>query len=162
MSPFRAVVVAAAASVLTGAAVASGQAPPPTPQGKTLITVSAPTFRAAPAVAPTDFPGVREARRGKPLPTGYVIVGHRVEMTVGRRPAYPTFTIACPRGKTLRTFAQEEGGKVGLQIVGPTPFARRSGSDYVSEPRWAVIADYARRGVRAGDTVSGTVYGLCR
>lgn len=150
--------VALAGSTAVGAL--AQDTPPPAPND-TSITVSPPIVLRAPALAPADFGGVRTARRGKPLPAGYVAVGHRVTITLGTRRAYPAFTIACPAGKTLRTFAHKPGGGVVVQLVGRSPIVRVRSFDYVGEASWAVIADYNGR-TPAGTTLTGTIYGLCR
>ena len=160
MSLLKTVAACATTGALAAVGVAAAQAPPVTAPDVTTITVAAPVLIASPALSPADFPGVRTARLRRPLPPGYVAVGHRVTVTVGRRAAYPTFTVSCPRGKTLRTFAS--GGSIGVQIVGPSTIIRERAFDYVGKPRWAVLASYSTRGVSVGDTVSGTIYGLCR
>lgn len=151
-----------ATGVLAAAGAALAQAPSTPEPGSTSILVGPPETIAAPAISPADFGGVSAARRGRPLPAGYVAVGHRVTVTVGKRAAYPVFTVACPRGKALRTFANQPGGQVTAQIVGRTPVIRERSSDYVGQKRWAVLADYGARRPEPGKTLIGTVYGLCR
>jgi len=158
MSTSHTLLVAAVASLLTGVAVAGAQSGP----GDTSVSVSPPVLLSNPARSPADFGGVSAVRRGKPIPKGYVAVGHRVTVTAGSRKVYPAFTIACPRGKTLRTFANMPGSKVVVQIVGPSPIVRERAFDYVGKPRWAVLGDYQLDGKAPGTTFSGMIYGLCR
>jgi hypothetical protein len=118
------------------------------------------TLIASPANSPVDFPGVRAARQGKPLPTGYVAVAHDVSITRGETTIYPTFTLRCPKGKRLKTFAAF--GRLGPQIVGRSPFVRRRAFQYRNKPDWGVVVDFNRKQTPVGATVQGTVYGLCR
>lgn len=149
-----AVAAAAVATLLTaGAAIALDP-------GDTAITVSARTTIHAPSASPVDFPGVREARRGQPLPAGHTAIGYRVSITRGETTAYPSFTMQCPVGKRLRTMALQ--GEIGPQVIGANPFVRRRDFDYIGRRSWGVIADYNRRTVAVGETATGTVYGLCR
>src|SRR4051812_24487566 len=61
------------------------------------------TVASAPADSPIDFPGASDARRGKPLPSGNVVVGRTVRFTRGTEVAYAALTMRCPAGKVLRT-----------------------------------------------------------
>jgi hypothetical protein len=148
-----AVVVAAACAVGAGAAVAGGGPDTTSSVGPRVLT-------SAPAPSPVHFPGVPAARAGEPLPRGYVAVGHDVSITRGKALAYPAFTLRCPAGKRLKTFAAR--GEVAPQIVGRSPFVRRREFGYRNKPSWGVVVDFDVRAVGVGDTAAGTVYGLCR
>ena len=51
--------------------------------------------------------------------------------------------------------------RIAPQVVGLTPFVRRRAFEYQGSPSWGVVVDLDSR-VAQGQTVSGTVYGLCR
>ena len=53
-------------------------------------------------------------------------------------------------------------GSVYPQIVGRTPFIRRTTFDYVGQPSWGIVVDFNARTSKPGDTVSGTIYAVCR
>lgn len=128
--------------------------------GASAVTLDAPVQIKAGEPNPADFPGLRGDRPGEPLPKGYLAVGYRVSVTHGRDFLHPSFTMQCPAGRKLFTFAVT--GDVGAQIVGPNPFVRRARFDYQDRRSWAVIVSYNRRDLREGQTITGTVYGLCR
>ena len=136
-----------------GAAVAGGGPDATSSVGPRVLTAS-------PAPSPVDFPGVPAARAGEPLPRGYVAVGHDVSITRGKTVAYPTFTLRCPSRKRLKTFAAS--GEVAPQIVGRSPFVRRREFGYRNKRSWGVVVNFDVRTVGVGETVAGTVYGLCR
>jgi hypothetical protein len=151
-----AVVAAAVAALLAGgAAIAQTGAP-----GTTGMTVGPRVELPAGAINPTEFPGVHDDRRGQPIPSRFRAISYAVSITRGTTETYPTFTVRCPAGRTLFTFASTGG--IGPQIVGYTPFIRRRGFDYSGKSSWGVVADYNRRDVKVGETVTGTVYALCR
>ena len=137
-----AVAVAAALAALASTIALAAVGP------DTTATVSSKTILAAPSVSPVDAPGVRAVRAGKPLPAGYALIGHRVTITRGAEAAWVAMRLACPAGKHTRTLAMK--GDIGPQLVG------RYHSTYVS-----VIGDYASA-VKRGQTVTGTIYLLCR
>ena len=110
--------------------------------------------------SPTDFPGIRGDARGRPIASGATVVGYAVAITRGRTTGFPAFTIKCPRGKVLKTFAQT--GKVSPAIVGRSPFTRRRDFQYRNKPDWGVVVDFNQRETAVGETVTGTVYGYCR
>lgn len=124
------------------------------------MTVGKRTIISGQDVSPVDFPGLRGDRPGRPLPAGYTAVGYRVSITRGAVKALPTFVVRCPAGKRLVTMAASES-RVGPQVVGLTPFVRRRAFEYQGSPSWGVVVDIDPR-VAVGQTVSGTVYGLCR
>lgn len=158
-SPIRTALAAAAATALlaAGGAYAVDVALDP---ATSAVTLSKPFQIKAGETNPTDFPGLKGDKPGEPLPKGYVAVGYKVTVTQGSDFLHPSFTMRCPAGRGLYTFATE--GKVTAQIVGPNPFVRRARYDYQGKRSWAVIVDYNRRELREGQTISGTVYGLCR
>ncbi|MDQ3722732.1 MAG: hypothetical protein M3376_06625, partial [Actinomycetota bacterium] len=74
-------------------------------RGATTLSVSPRVLIAAPQDSPADFPGVARARKGKPLPKGYVAVARDVRIVRGGEAAYAALRMACPRGRTWRTGA---------------------------------------------------------
>jgi hypothetical protein len=48
---------------------------------------------------------VKAIRRGKPIPTGYVLTGQTVTIKRGNLPAGATLLFKCPGDKRLKTFA---------------------------------------------------------
>ena len=110
--------------------------------------------------SPTDFPGIRGDARGRPIARGATVIGYAVTITRGETLSYPTFTIRCPRGKVLKTFAQTGG--ISPAIVGRSPFVRRRAFEYRNKPDWGVVVDFNAREVTRGETTTGTVYGYCR
>ena len=143
-----------AALLATGAAIAQNQT------SDAAMTVGARTIISGQDPSPVDFPGLRGDRPGRPLPSGYAAVGYRVSVTRGAVTALPTFVVRCPAGKRLITMAASES-RIGPQVVGLTPFVRRRSFEYQGSPSWGVVVDIDSR-VARGQTVSGTVYGLCR
>ncbi len=155
---FAITAAATAALATAGVAVAQDAAGP----DDTVIRVSPPAVLVSPAPSPADFPGIQGDAPGRPLARGAVVVSHRVTITIGRRDAHPAFTVACPAGKVLRTFAGEPGGDVFPQLVGQTPVVRERSFDYIGKQRWAVLGDFNRRATDPGDTITGQVHGYCR
>jgi hypothetical protein len=150
-----AIATAAAVVCVVGGGVAiAGNGP------DTTSSVGPRVLIASPAPSPVHFPGVPAARAGEPLPRGYVAVSHDVSITRGDTVAYPAFTLRCPEGKRLKTFATK--GEVSPQIVGRSPFVRRREFGYRNKRRWGVVVSFNLRAVGGGETVAGTVYGLCR
>jgi hypothetical protein len=116
------------------------------------ITVSPrTTVASAPANSPISFPGARDARAGKPLPSGNVVVGRAVKFTRGSEVAYAGITVRCPAGKTLRTFGRV--GAVAPQLLRPLY--------YVGHRQADVLVTYDARTVKVGQSVDGTVLALC-
>jgi hypothetical protein len=123
----------AAAALAGGAATAQAQT------ATTTITVSA-----APALkpgdrSPFDVPGVRAIRRGKPIPSGYALVGKRVVTQGSGAGAALTFT--CPAGTRLRSFAS-----TGAGFSAPT--------DYVGRHHTRIISERP--------SSDGSLYAICR
>lgn len=135
--------VAATAALAAGPAVA--EAPP-----DTTISVSPRALIAAPQDSPISFPGVASARRGEPLPRGYVAVARDVRITRGAQPAFAAMRMSCPQGRTWRT-----GGVAGE--IGMTILDRR-----VSAKRSVLVLVSASSQVARGEAASGTAYALCR
>ena len=129
-------------------------------QPECTFSVGARQLLEAGAPSPADFPGVRGDARGVPIARGATVVGYRVTVTRGQTAAFPTFTMRCPRGKVLKTFAAD--GEVGPHIVGRSPFVRRTEVGYANQPAWGVGVGYATRTTPVGGTRTGTVYGYCR
>jgi hypothetical protein len=116
------------------------------------ITVSPrTTVAAAPANSPIDFPGARDARAGKPLPAGNVVVGRAVKFTRGTEVAYAGITVRCPVGKSLRTLGSL--GAAAPQVLRPLHYVGRRQVD--------VMVTYDARTAKVGQTVDGTVLALC-
>jgi hypothetical protein len=119
--------------------------------GPTQIAVSdAPALKAG-HKAPFDAPGVRAVHRGKPIPSGYVLVGQTVEVTRGARggnakSAGAALTFRCPGTKTLRTFG----------VVGNAGFS--APRDYVRH-RQTQVFSFAPPTL---DHATGTLYAVCR
>lgn len=135
---------AATAALATGAtAIAQESATP------TQVTVGSATQLVAGQTAPFDAAGVRAVRRGKPIPSGYVLVGREVSITYGDQIAWGAGRLTCPAGKTLRTM-----GLTGQ--VGPQP----GSADYVGRRSWPVI--FTGPSAPKGTTVTGTAWGVCR
>lgn len=99
-----------------------------------------------------DFAGAKDARAGRPLPAGNVVVGRVVRFTRGSELAYAAITMRCPAGKVLRTLGQT--GDVGPQVLRPLRYTGRCSVD--------VVVDFDARRVKVGQTAEGTVLALCR
>jgi len=150
--PGRAIMVSLAlAFAAAGAVIASAATSGADPKATT-ISVAPHTVLSAPAKSPFDAPGTPAVRRGKPIPTGYRIVGRAVSINRGDEAAYAAMRLACPAGTITRTLAASElrTSRIGVQLVGKyhTTYAR-------------VIADFGPA-VKRGQTVTGTVYLVCR
>ena len=96
--------------------------------------------------APFDAPGVRAIRRGRPIPSGYVLVGQQVEITRGAKAAGASLRFLCPDGRRLRSFG----------VVGDAGFS--APTEYVGH-RQTTIASFAPP--RLAHAI-GTVYAICR
>ena len=126
------------------------------------MTVGPRTIISGQDPSPVDFPGLRGDRPGRPLPSGYAAVGYRVSITRGAVKALPTFVVRCPAGQAAR----DDGRLRGAASPRRSSASRRSCAGARSSTRaaragasWWTIDP---RGVATGQTVSGTVYGLCR
>jgi hypothetical protein len=145
-STSSAALVAACVAAIAAAGVAAAQAP-----ADTTMSVSPRTFVAAPARSPVDFPGVRGAAAGRPLPKGYVAVARDVRITRGTEIAFAAMRMTCPEGKTWRTGAASGG--VALSVLDRRIAGKRS---------VLVLAGAAPRAAAAAATATGTVFALCR
>jgi hypothetical protein len=139
--------VAVGSLAAAGTAVAADQSTPTTIEVAARTTVAA-----APDKSPIDFAGVPATRRGKPLPSGYVVVGRKVSITHGTEVAYAALTIRCPAGKTLRGLGVT--GQVAPQVQRPL--------DYAGKRAVEVIATFNPRVIAVGRTARGTVLAVCR
>jgi hypothetical protein len=91
--------------------------------------------------APFDAPGVRAVRRGKPIPSGYQLVGRKV--SGGGSGVGAAIRFSCTGGKVLKTFGTV--GSVGFS-------APRTYEDHKSTIVQSILSGSA----------SGTVYAVCR
>jgi hypothetical protein len=140
------------ASLAAVSLAASGTALAASAGTDTAITVSPrTTVASAPAKSPISFPGARDARAGKPLARGNVVVGRAVKFTRGSEVAYAGITVRCPAGKTLRSFGRVGG--VAPQLLRPR--------DYVGRRQADLLVWFDARTVKVGQSVDGTVLALC-
>ena len=109
------------------------------------------TVASAPDNSPINFAGAADARRGKPLPSGNVVVGRKVDMTRGDEVAYASITMRCPSGTVLRTLGRT--GDVGPQVERPLHYVGRRQVD--------VMVTYDAHKTKVGQSVEGTVLALC-
>jgi hypothetical protein len=80
------------------------------------ITVGPQQTLHAGQTAPFDAPGVKAIRRGKPIPSGYVLVSRNVTVNRGTAGSVgAAFKLTCPAGKGARTLALT--GKIGPTVV---------------------------------------------
>ena len=119
--------------------------------GPTRISVGDAATLKAGQKAPFDAPGVKAVRRGKAIPSGYVLVGQTVEVTRGARggnakSAGAALTFRCPGTKTLRTFG----------VVGNAGFS--APRDYVRH-RQTQVFSFAPPTL---EHATGTLYAVCR
>jgi hypothetical protein len=110
------------------------------------------TVAKAPDNSPIDFAGASDARRGKPLPSGNVVVGRKVRFTRGDEVAYASLTMRCPSGKSLRTLGLT--GDVAPQPMRPLHYVGRRQVD--------VLVTFNAHRTKVGQSVEGTVLALCR
>jgi hypothetical protein len=109
--------------------------------GDTTVTVGPRTVLTAGQTAPFDAPGVSVVRRGKPIPSGYRLIGRQVSGGGAGVGAAIRFT--CPDGKVLKTFGTV--GRVGFT-------APRTYVNHKSTIVQSILSGSA----------SGTVYAVCR
>lgn len=88
------------------------------------------------------------------------MISYRLSVTRGAQAVYPAFTARCPGRRLLQTFAVT--GPVSPQIVGPNPFVRRRAFDYAGKREWGIIVDFNTHASKPGDTLTGTIYAVCR
>jgi hypothetical protein len=122
-----------------GAAVAA--------DGATDIKVTAAPTLTPGQTAPFDAPGVKAIRRGRPIPSGYRLIGQQVDITRGAKNAGAALTFRCPQGKRLRTFG----------VVGNAGFTAAN-FNYPGHRQTTVFSFAPPRLQHA----TGTVYAVCR
>lgn len=130
-----------AASVLSAGAITTAGAA----DGDSTITIGAQKVTAAGQTSPFDAGGVRAVRRGKAIPSGYLLVGRKLTIEPGANAAGAIVRLTCPAGKTLRTYGQT-GTAGGSKAEG----------DYVGDRRGEILAFGL-----ANKTVQATYYGVC-
>ena len=135
---------ALAVSLALGAGAVAAQA------ADTKIIVTPRVLISAPAVSPVDFPGVAAVRAGRALPRKWVVVSRSVKIARGSEVAFAAMRMTCPKGTTWRTGASS--GAVGASVLDRNARGRRS----------VLVMATIAAGVKPGETVSGTVYALCR
>jgi hypothetical protein len=131
--------LAAVAAAGTGAAIAA--------DGATQIQVQPAATLSPGQTAPFDAAGVRAIRRGKPIPSGYRLIGQQVDITRGATNAGAALTFRCPQGKTLRTFG----------VVGNAGFTATNRN--YPRHRQTTIVSFAPPQLQHA---TGTVYAVCR
>ena len=114
--------------------------------GAAVIKVQAAPTLGPGQAAPFDAPGVRAIRRGKPIPSGYRLIGQQVDIQRGAQTAGAALLFRCPHGKTLRTFG----------VVGNAGFS--APRDYARH-RQTTIVSFAPPTL---DHATATVYAVCR
>jgi hypothetical protein len=129
-------VVTAAALLAGGTGTALAQS-----AGDTTVTVGPRTVLTAGDTAPFDAAGVSVVRRGKPIPSGYRLIGRTV--SGGGSGVGASIRFTCPDNKVLKTFGTV--GRAGF-------FAPRG---YVNHK--STIVESMTSGA-----ASGTVYAVCR
>jgi hypothetical protein len=128
------------AAVGGGVALAAG--------GDAQVTIAPPTTLHAGQTAPFDAAGVKAVRRGKPIPSGYVLVGRRITIDRGTSGSVgAAIALTCPAGKTARTLGLT--GEIGPAVIGDRYVGHRS----VRAVVWT-----APRHVKS----AGTSYVVCR
>jgi hypothetical protein len=141
-----ALVVVGAVAGATGTALAASGT-------DSTVTISPRTIVASAGQnSPVAVGGVRAVRAGKPIPSGYVLIGRHVKFVRGTEAGFGALTMRCPAGKTLRGLARQ--GKVGPQVVRDINY---SGKRSVN-----VIVDYDANHTPVGGTAEGDVLALCR
>lgn len=140
----RAIAGGLAVSLVLGASAIAAQA------ADTKIIVTPRVLLSAPSVSPVDFPGVSAVRAGTALPRRWVIVSRNVKIARGSEVAYAAMRMTCPNATTWRTGASS--GAIGASVLDRRARGRRS----------VLVMATIAGGVEPGETVSGTVYALCR
>lgn len=143
---FLPIAVAALSLAVAGTALAAS-----TGTDSEISVASRITVAKAPDKSPIDFAGAPDARRGKPLASGNVVVGRTVRFTRGSEVAYASLTMRCPAGTTLRTLGVT--GDVGPQPERPL--------DYAGHQQVDVLVTYNAHKTKVGGDVEGTVLALC-
>jgi hypothetical protein len=142
-----------ALGVIGAVAAAAGTALAASQGTDSQVTISPRTVVAsAGQTSPVDVGGVRAVRAGKPIPSGYVLVGRHVKFTRGTEVGYGALTMRCPSGTTLRGLARQ--GQIGPQVYRDVNYPGKRSVD--------VIVDYNARETPVGGTAEGIVLALCR
>ena len=116
--------------------------------GDAQVTIGTPTTLQAGQTAPFSAPGVKAIRRGKPIPSGYVLVGREVTIDRGTAgSAGAVLSLSCPAGKRARTLGST--GQNGPNVIGDRYVGHRS----VRIAVWGPSNDA---------TTHGTSYVVCR
>lgn len=123
-----------------GAAIAADSATP------TTITVTPVANLQAGDTAPDSAPGVKAIRANKPIPSGYVLIGQKVDVQRGDRSAGAALRFSCPGDKRLRTFL----------VTGQAGFG--ADRNYVNHKSAYVVSRPNPKLKQA----SGVVYAVCR
>lgn len=138
--------IAAVAVTAIGGAIANADIET-NPYAATASVALAPQLKAG-DLSPFDVAGVKAIRRGKAIPDGYVLQGYSVTLRHGVIAAGAEFFAVCPKGKTLRSFAE-------------TGRARALTTDnYLRKPRTLVQSFYGNGG--GPGIAEGVIYAVCR
>jgi hypothetical protein len=113
----------------------------------TQITVEPVASLSAGDISPFDAAGIKAIRRGKAIPSGYVLVGQKVTNTRGQAGAGAALYFRCPDGKRLKT--------LGTTGQGALAAADRAYVDHKST--WVRSAPGKK-----GETMTGIAYAVCR
>jgi hypothetical protein len=113
----------------------------------TQITVEPVASLQAGDASPFDAAGVKAIRRGKAIPSGYVLVGQKVTNIRGQAGAGAALYFRCPGDKRLKTF--------GATGQGALAAADRTYVDHRST--WVRSAPGKK-----GEAMTGTAYAVCR
>ena len=134
-----AAVVAVAALAAGGVSIAADTA--------TQIAVEPVAALKAGDTSPFDAAGVKAIRRGKAIPSGYVLVGQKVTNTRGQTSTGAALYFRCPDNKRLKTF-----GTTGDRALAAAdrPYVDHKSTYVRSAP-----------GIK-GQTVTGIAYAVCR
>jgi hypothetical protein len=83
--------------------------------------------------APFDAAGVKAVRRGKPIPSGYVLVGRHITIDRGTSGSVgAAIALTCPAGKTARTLGLTgEIGSVRAVVWTAPRHVKSAGTSYV-------------------------------
>jgi len=98
LSPHKTIAAAVAVAALAAAGVSIAA------DTATQIAVEPVASLSAGDISPFDASGVKAIRRGKAIPSGYVLVGQKVTNTRGQASAGAALYFRCPGEKRLKTF----------------------------------------------------------
>ncbi|MEY2442086.1 MAG: hypothetical protein QOJ46_1512 [bacterium] len=141
LAPHKTIAAAAAIAAIAagGVSIAADTA--------TQITVEPVASLSAGDTSPFDAAGVKRIRRGKAIPSGYVLVGQKVTNTRGQAGAGAALYFRCPGDKRLKTFGTV--GRGGLAAA-DRPYVDHHSTWVRSAPG------------KKGESMTGTVYAVCR